>query len=377
MKRISINSATIALFMLITSCNEAPQPQQIATYDYMKVSTTDTEVESRFSASIRGRQDISIMPQVSGTISKVCINEGESVKSGETLFIIDQVPYRAALETAEANVKAAEAGVAIAKLNLDSKRELFSRNVISEYELRLSENQLLSAEATLAQAMAQRTNAANSLGYTVVKAPSNGVVGTIPYRVGALVGPTIPQPLTTVSDNSEMYVYFSMNESQLLKLTRQHGSMDAALKAMPQPELCLSDGSIYDHKGVIESISGVIDQQTGSITLRAVFPNPGKLLHSGSSGEVVLRYYEKDCIVIPCIATYEVQDKTYVYQPVEGKATSKIVKVSSYDGTNFIVREGLEAGDIIITEGVAMLREGTPIKLNESNNESSSNTTEE
>lgn len=317
------------------------------------------------------------MPQVSGTISKVCINEGESVRSGETLFIIDQVPYRAALEAAEANVKAAEAGVAIAKLNLDSKRELLSRNVISEYELRLSENQLLSAEATLAQAMAQRTNAANSLGYTVVKAPSNGVVGTIPYRVGALVGPTIPQPLTTVSDNSEMYVYFSMNESQLLKLTRQHGSMDAALKAMPQPELCLSDGSMYDHKGVIESISGVIDQQTGSITLRAVFPNPGKLLHSGSSGEVVLRYYEKDCIVIPCIATYEVQDKTYVYQPVEGKATSKIVKVSSYDGTNFIVREGLEAGDIIITEGVAMLREGTPIKLNESNNESSSNTTEE
>ncbi len=377
MKRISINSATIALFMLITSCNEVPQPQQIATYDYMKVSTTDTEVESRFSASIRGRQDISIMPQVSGTISKVCINEGESVKSGETLFIIDQVPYKAALETAEANVKAAEAGVAIAKLNLDSKRELFSRNVISEYELRLSENQLLSAEATLAQATAQRTNAANSLGYTVVKAPSNGVVGTIPYRVGALVGPTIPQPLTTVSDNSEMYVYFSMNESQLLKLTRQHGSMDAALKAMPQPELCLSDGSMYDHKGVIESISGVIDQQTGSITLRAVFPNPGKLLHSGSSGEVVLRYYEKDCIVIPCIATYEVQDKTYVYQPVEGKATSKIVKVSSYDGTSFIVREGLEAGDIIITEGVAMLREGTPIKLNESNNESSSNTTEE
>lgn len=376
MKRAIIYSATLSL-LLASSCNEAPKVQPVASYDFMEVTTADTEVESRFSASIRGRQDINIMPQVSGTISKVCVTEGQSVKKGATLFIIDQVPYQAALETAEANVKAAKAGVSIATLTLESKRELYARNVISEYELHLAENQLLSAEATLAQATAQHTNAKNSLGYTVVKAPSSGVVGTIPYRVGALVGPTIPQPLTTVSDNSEMYVYFAMNESQLLKLTRQHGSMDAAIKAMPHPELSLSDGSMYEHQGVIESVSGVIDQQTGSISLRAVFPNPGRLLHSGSSGEIVLRYIEKDCIVIPCIATYEVQDKTYVYQNEDGKATSKIIKVSKYDGTNYIVREGLEAGDIIITEGVAMLREGTPVQLKGADNEQITTVTEQ
>lgn len=362
----SILGGVILTFMLgMVACHEAPKVEAVATYDSMTVAVTDAEIVNKFSASIRGRQDINIMPQVSGTISKVCVTEGETVKSGQTLFVIDQVPYKAALTTAEANVKAAEASVATAELTLESKRELFARNVISQYDLSMAENQLLTAEAALAQAEAQRVNAANSLSYTLVKAPANGVVGTIPFRVGALVGPSIPQPLTTVSDNSEMYVYFSMNETLLLNLTRQYGSMDKALEALPKPELMLSDGSMYEHIGNIESISGVIDQTTGSISLRAVFPNPGRLLHSGSTGNIVLRYQQKDCIIIPCIATYEVQDKTFVYKPVDGKAVSQMVDVVNYDGVNYIVKSGLEAGDVIITEGVAMLREGAPVELKE------------
>lgn len=362
----SILGGVILTFMLgMVACHEAPKVEAVATYDSMTVAVTDAEIVNKFSASIRGRQDINIMPQVSGTISKVCVTEGETVKSGQTLFVIDQVPYKAALTTAEANVKAAEASVATAELTLESKRELFARNVISQYDLSMAENQLLTAEAALAQAEAQRVNAANSLSYTLVKAPANGVVGTIPFRVGALVGPSMPQPLTTVSDNSEMYVYFSMNETLLLNLTRQYGSMDKALEALPKPELMLSDGSMYEHIGNIESISGVIDQTTGSISLRAVFPNPGRLLHSGSTGNIVLRYQQKDCIIIPCIATYEVQDKTFVYKPVDGKAVSQMVDVVNYDGVNYIVKSGLEAGDVIITEGVAMLREGAPVELKE------------
>lgn len=352
-----------ALFLLLTACGKAPQAPQALPYASLTLSTTDAEVESRFSASIRGRQDISIMPQVGGTISKVCVTEGEVVRNGQTLFIIDQVPYKAALQTAEANVKAAEAGVATAQLTYDSKKELFAKQVVSEYDLRLAENQLLTAQAALAQAKAQEVNARNSLSYTVVKAPANGVVGTIPFRVGALVGPSMPQPLTTVSDNSQMYVYFSMNETSLLNLTRNHGSMEAALKALPKPLLELSDGSLYSEPGVIESISGVIDSSTGSISLRAVFPNPGRLLHSGGTGNVVLKHLNKDCIVIPCIATYELQDKVFVYTVVEGKATSKMVEVTKYDGQNYIVKSGLEPGEIILTEGVAMMREGTPVQL--------------
>ncbi|MBO5732416.1 MAG: efflux RND transporter periplasmic adaptor subunit [Alistipes sp.] len=367
MKKLFHNIAIIASLALGTACAETVTEQQAASYEALKITLSDTEVESRFAASVRGRQDIDIVPQVSGTISKVCVSEGAVVKEGDKLFIIDQVPYKAALQSAEANVKAAEASVDNAKITLESKRKLYENNVISEYELHLAENQLLTAKASLLQAEAALTNAANNLSYTEVKSPANGVVGTIPFRVGALVGPSMGQALTTVSDNSEMYVYFSMNESQLLKLTRTHGTMEAAIAAFPKPVLQLSDGSIYEHEGYVESISGVINSSTGSVSIRAVFPNPGRILLSGSSANVIVRYFEADCIVIPCIATFELQDKVFVYMPVDGKAKAQMINVSRYDGTHYIVREGLREGDTIISEGVAMLREGAAVNIVEEN----------
>ena len=367
MKKLIYNIAIIASMALCTACAETVTEQQAASYEALKITLSDTEVESRFAASVRGRQDIDIVPQVSGTISKVCVSEGAVVKEGDKLFIIDQVPYKAALQSAEANVKAAEASVDNAKITLESKRKLYENNVISEYELHLAENQLLTAKASLLQAEAALTNAANNLGYTEVKSPANGVVGTIPFRVGALVGPSMGQALTTVSDNSEMYVYFSMNESQLLKLTRTHGTMEAAIAAFPKPVLQLSDGSIYEHEGYVESVSGVINSSTGSVSIRAVFPNPGRILLSGSSANVLVRYLEADCIVIPCIATFELQDKVFVYMPVDGKAKAQMISVSRYDGTHYIVREGLREGDTIISEGVAMLREGAAVNIVEQN----------
>lgn len=367
MKKLIYNIAIIASLALGTACAETVTEQQAASYEALKITLSDTEVESRFAASVRGRQDIDIIPQVSGTISKVCVSEGAVVKEGDKLFIIDQVPYKAALQSAEANVKAAEASVDNAKITLESKRKLYENNVISEYELHLAENQLLTAKASLLQAEAALTNAANNLSYTEVKSPANGVVGTIPFRVGALVGPSMGQALTTVSDNSEMYVYFSMNESQLLKLTRTHGTMEAAIAAFPKPVLQLSDGSIYEHEGYVESISGVINSSTGSVSIRAVFPNPGRILLSGSSANVIVRYFEADCIVIPCIATFELQDKVFVYMPVDGKAKAQMISVSRYDGTHYIVREGLREGDTIISEGVAMLREGAAVNIVEEN----------
>ncbi len=363
MKKLTCKISLYALCLSVIACGEAPTTQTVAEYKGFTVAACDVDVESLYSASIRGRQDIQIMPQVSGTISQLCVKEGESVRKGETLFIIDQVPYKAALTTAEANVKAAEAGVATAQLTFDSKKELHAREVVSEYDLRLAENQLLTAKAALAQAQAQETNARNSLGYTVVKAPANGVVGTIPFRVGALVGPSMPQPLTTVSDNSEMYVYFSMTENRLLKLTRRFGSLEATLKALPKLQLQLSDGSIYDQEGYVESISGVIDNSTGAISLRAVFPNPNRLLHSGGSGNILLTQKEEGALVIPCVATFEVQDKVFVYTAEEGVATARMVEVMKYDGLNYIVKSGLKAGEVIVAEGVGMLREGTPITI--------------
>lgn len=360
MKQKFVKAAMALCCVAAVGCKQAPMTAGPGEYAVMTIATSDREVPTSYSATIRGRQDIDIYPQVSGTIWQLCVKEGQRVSKGQTLFIIDQVPYRAALETAEANVAAAEASVATAQLTYESKQELFDRKVVSQFDLSTAKNSLLTAKAQLAQAEAQRVNAANNLSYTVVKAPSDGVVGTLPYRVGALVSASIPQPLTTVSDNSTMYVYFSMTEKQLLELTRRYGSIDATLRSMPDVELRLNDGSMYDRKGRVESISGVIE--TGTVQLRAAFPNPNGLLHSGGAGDIVLPAVYKDCITVPQSATFELQDKVFVYKLVDGKASSAPIAVEKIsDGREYIVTSGLSVGDVIVAEGVGLLREGTPI----------------
>ena len=362
MKQTFVKAAVMACFMAAVSCGQAPTAMGPAEYAVMTVATTDREIPSNYSATIRGRQDIDIYPQVSGTIFELCVTEGQTVSKGQPLFIIDQVPYKAALQTAEANVAAAKASVATAQLTYDSKKELYAKNVVSQFDLLTAENTLLTAKAQLAQTEAQRVNAANNLSYTVVKAPANGVVGKLPYRVGALVSASIPQPLTTVSDNSDMYVYFSMTENQLLNLTRQYGSIANTLKNMPDVQLVLNDGSVYDQTGRIESISGVIDTSTGSVQLRAAFPNKNGLLHSGGAGSVIVPNIHKDCVVVPQSATFELQDKVYVYKIEDGKASSAMIDVEKINnGREYIVKSGLTPGDVIVAEGVGLLREGTPI----------------
>lgn len=360
MKQKLAKAAIAACCMAAVGCEQAPVAMGPAQYAVLTVATTDREIPTDYSATIRGRQDIDIYPQISGTISELSVREGQQVSKGQTLFIIDQVPYKAALQTAEANVAAAKAGVATAQLVYDSKKELFNRNVVSQFDLSTARNQLLTAKAQLEQAEAQRVSAANNLSYTIVKAPSDGVVGTLPFRVGALVGPSAK--LTTVSDNSEMYVYFSMTENRLLELTRRYGSTAATLRNMPDVQLLLSDGSLYGQPGRVESISGVIDLSTGSVQFRAAFPNKDGLLHSGGSGNIVLPTVCKDCIVVPQTATFEIQDKVYVYKIVDGKASSAMIDVEKIsNGKEYIVKRGLEPGETIVAEGVGLLREGTPV----------------
>ena len=350
--------------MLATACQPSAGTQLPAgNYEIMTVSTSRQELTTAYSATIRGRQDIEIYPQVSGTIQQLCVAEGDKVRQGQTLFILDQVPYQAALNTAIANVKAAEAALATAELNYDSNKELFAQKVVSNFTLTTAKNNYLTAQATLAQAEAQEVNARNNLSYTVVKSPSNGVVGTLPYRVGALVGPSIPQPLTTVSDNSTMYVYFSMTENQLLSLVRQYGTPDSALVQMPDLQLRLNDQSVYEEKGRIESISGVIDRQTGTVSVRAVFPNPDHLLYSGASGSILMPSTYEDCIVIPQEATVKQQDKILVYKVVDGKAVSTLIQVADVnDGRTYIVTGGLNVNDEIVAKGAGLIREGMQVK---------------
>ena len=361
---ITVNKKWIRLIGIVgctvwmASCKQAPDAGVKSSYAVMQIEPTDKELSSSYSATIRGRH-----PQVSGTIEKLCVTEGQKVRRGQLLFIIDQVPYRAALKTATANVEAARAATSTAELTYKSNKELYAQKVVSEFSLKTAENSYLTAKAQLAQAEAQEISARNNLSYTEVKSPSDGVVGALPYRAGALVSASIPYPLTTVSDNSDMYVYFSMTENQLLALTRQYGDMDEALKNMPEVELILNDNSVYQKKGTIESISGVIDRQTGTVVARVVFPNESRLLHSGASGTVVVPSIYKNCIAIPQTATVRMQDKTIVYKVVDGKAVSTLITVAGInDGREYVVLDGLKAGDEIVSEGAGLVREGTQVK---------------
>lgn len=359
-----MNLAIIAVVLVaVAGCKEPAQHHQTHTYATKVVEAESKTLTQEYSATIRGRQDIDIFPQVAGTITKVCVVEGEKVRRGESLFVIDQVPFKAAKQMADANVEAAKAAVATAQLTADSKQKLYDKGVVSEYELLTAKNMLATCKAQLAQACAAQVNADNNLNYTLVKSPADGVVGTIPFRVGALVSPQIPQPLTTVSDNSEMYVYFSMNENRLLDLIGAYGSVDKTLASMPAVSLELSNGKEYACKGRIESISGVINTSTGSVSMRAVFPNKERMLHSGASGNIVLPQVFESVIVVPKSATYEVLDQIYVYKVVDGKAVATRVAVAEASTTTeYIVTEGLQSGDEILIEGAAIVRNGDQVK---------------
>lgn len=349
---------------LLYGCGGQTQPGSGSSeYAVMSVQTSSSEMTAVYPATIKGKQDIEIRPKVGGFITELCVDEGASVRKGQPLFRIDRVQYEENVNAAKASVLVAEANVNTQTLTVSNKRELNKKEIISDYDLQMAENQLASMKATLAQAKANLVSAQDNLSFTTVTSPSDGVIGTIPYRVGSLVGSSSVEPLTVVSDISEMYVYFSMTEKQLLEMTRG-GDMDKALAEMPAVKLQLADGSIYSEEGRIETVSGVIDQSTGSVTMRATFPNKGKVLRSGGTGNVIIPYRMENIVTVPQSATVEIQDKKFVYV-VQQDNTVKNVEISVFNinnGKDYIVTSGLNAGDRIVTEGVQALHDGQQIK---------------
>lgn len=360
---VSVGACFCALLGMLTACTQSAPTSQESGYKTMTVKKENRLLTNSYSAVVKGRQSVEIRPQVSGTITEICVEEGAKVHKGQVLFVIDQVPYKAALQTALANVKSAEAAVATARLTSDSKEELYKERVVSDFDRQTAQNSLLEAEASLAQAKANETNARNDLSYTVVRSPVDGVAGMSSYRVGALVNSSITTPLLTVSDDEEVYIYFSMTENQMLSLLRQYGSVDQALAGMPKVSLQLSDGVKYAHEGVIDAISGTIDTGTGAVSLRAVFPNPEGMLRNGSTATLVLPYTKENALVVPQEATFEIQDKVYVYKVNEsGKAESAQVTVFPLNnGQEYIVESGLQEGEVIVAEGAGLIQENTQI----------------
>lgn len=369
-KKLLFGLVLCTIFTAFVGCagekKEAKKSKPAREYKAMILQTASRQLNSTYSAVIRGKQDVDIRTKVEGYITDIKVKEGSMVKQGQVLFVIDQKQYQAALATAEALVDAAQAKVDEAQLSATSKEMLFKEDIVSEFDLRLARTNLASAKAQLAQAKANELTASNNLAYTLIKSPVDGVVGTLPFRVGTLVRPSESTPITTVSDNSEIYVYFSMSEKQILSLRREYGGVENALQSLPPVQLELNDGTLYSESGRIEAISGIIDATTGSVTLRAKFPNKDRLLISGGTGSIILPHNQDGCVVIPQHATFEVQDKTYVYKVENGVAKTKIVGVFEInDGKEFVIQSGVMPGDTIIVNGIGSVRDNARVKIAE------------
>ena len=355
-----------ALAFLLFSCgNNLPEEQNVPeTHELLTVAMQDYTMSTEYPASIQGNQDIKIIPRVEGYLLGVYVKEGDAVKAGQLLFRIDDATYRAAVESANANVQMMTAALNRAQLEYDGKKTLRQQEIVSDFELSLAESDLNVAKANLAAAKAALTSARNDLSYTEIRSPSDGVVGRIPYRKGDLVGPTIQDGLTVVADNGQMRVFFSMTENTVMQYLAEYQSLTDAISHFPELQLQLSNGLVYEQTGHVESISGVVDERTGAVSVCARFDNPSGMLLSGGTGKVILPTSLHNAIVIPQEATYDIQDKVYVVKVVEGKAVASMIQVeSATDGKSYVVIDGLKAGEVIIAKGAGFVREGTKINF--------------
>lgn len=359
------NLLIAAVALLLASCgNKGNMKMGDNEYPVVTIGSQNAELQTTYPATIKGVQDVQIRPKVSGFITKVCVQEGQAVKAGQLLFVIDNTTYQAAVRQAQASVNSAKSQLNTAKLTYENSQKLFKSNVIGSYELQSSQNSYETAMAAVAQAKAALASAQETLGFCYVKSPANGVVGSLPYKVGALVSAGSVDALTTVSDVATVEVYFSVTEKDILDLTKTAGSTHAAISAYPPVKLLLSDGTTYKHPGKVTKVSGVIDASTGSVSMIARFPNPERLLKSGGSGTIVVPRDNSNAIVIPQTVTTEVQNKIFVYTVGKDNKVkyTEITVDPQNDGNHYVVTGGLHVGDRIVTKGITSLTDGMEIK---------------
>lgn len=351
----------IALIFTTSACKRNPNTTgNPVLRNVMDIELASCQLNQPFSAVIESNNDVEIRPRVTGYIFKQHVDEGDFVKAGQLLFTIDPIQMQAEMEVAEANVEAAKAEVETALLTYNTKTELFEKEIISANDLQMAKNALASAKATLSQKEAALVNAQRNLEFCNITSPVDGIVGVIAYTPGNLVSSSSTRPLTTVTDISTMRCYFSISEREALSLSRRYGSPQDIVESLPPVKLKLVDGSMYPHEGKVITVSGVPDEQTGAIRIRADFPNPEQMLKSKFSGTILIPTQVDSAIVIPQKATYEVQSKTFVYVVSDSNTVhAREVKMMPLnDGINYVITEGLKAHDRIVTDGVNFLKEG-------------------
>lgn len=345
----------IALFLIIiTSCTNSNQnqgwsqaPVEVPT---AIITPTKTTITKEYTASIEGVTNVEIRPQISGYLEKIMVDEGAYVHKGQVLFLIESSVYKEQYNSAQANLTTA-------KIDLDRKKELVKSNIISELQFEEAEAIYKAAEARVASAKI-------NYDFCTVKAPVNGFISRIPYRLGSLVAPNNPEPLTFLTDIERVNVYFSLSESDFVAFQKQYGAATTTetFNSIPPVSLLLSDGELYDLKGKIDAIDGRFNKTTGAITLRAQFENPKAILRSGNTGKIVLEQNYNNALLVPVASTIQLQDKVFIYSvDKENKAMQLSIEVIGKSGSNYIVGDGLKAGDTYIVTGFSQLQQGMPV----------------
>ena len=361
----SIILALIALSLY--GCSSAPQTQQAPPPPSLPVATIVSGTETTYQeypASIEGTVNVEIRPQVSGTLDKVFVDEGAFVNAGQPIFKINEQPYRAALNNALANLHSAEASQINAQLEIDKLTPLVQNKVVSEYQLKTAKAAYQVATANIESAKANVSTAQINVGYTLIKAPVSGYIGRLEKKQGSLVGPQDATSLTQLSDVHDVHVYFALGEKDFVNFKEQYPgqTLSDKLKQLPSVSLLLADGTEYTKKGKIDVIDGQFDKNTGAITVRASFSNPQGLLRSGNTGKVRLSLEHKDALIVPEVATVEMQDKVFVFTVGDiSKVKKQAITIVVKNGGNYLVKDGVKVGDQIVLSGIDKLQEGMVI----------------
>ena len=352
----------------LVSCNLDMPKETKSSFETMTVKKSDIELPYKFSAKMKGQNDVTVTPQVSGQLMKICVTEGQQVKKGQTLFVIDSRNAQLELEAAQANLQAALAQENSAKLEYESNKNLFEKKIVSSYMLNNSENSYKQAQASVAQARSAVNRAKVNLGFCTITATVSGIIGEIPVRIGDQVSPMTQ--LTMLSGNTTMYAEFSVTESiveAMVKEGMKANDVEKYIANLPPATFVMKNGTEYPHKGRVVSLTGVVNAETGSLTAKVSFPNPDGHLYSGIQGTIVMPFAEKSVIVVPQYAVVRLQDKAQVFK-VKADSTATAIEVTTEDtgnGKDFIVTSGLNEGDQIVTTGANNVTEGQKVLFSE------------
>ncbi|MBW3522532.1 efflux RND transporter periplasmic adaptor subunit [Chryseobacterium sp. NKUCC03_KSP] len=359
----------ISSIILLQNCtkaaegtNAAPPAPELPVYT---VTTSPATIYQEFPTALEGKNNVEIRSQVDGYLDKIYVEEGAYVRAGQALFKIDSRAYGEQMNMANANLQVANANIQKAKVEVDRLEPLVSAKVVSEVQLRTAKANYAAAVAAASQAKASVGGAKINVGFTTITAPVSGYIGRIPYKKGSLISRTDANPLTLLSDISEIYAYFSLSELDFIGFQKKYSgaTLNEKLKNMPMVDLVIADNSTYPEKGKMSIVDGQFDKTTGAISVRAVFPNANGALRTGNTGRIRMPQLMSNALIIPQESTFEIQDKTYVY--VVGndqKVTSKPITISGKTENYYFISDGVKAGEKIVYVGLGSLKDGVSIK---------------